>query len=553
MYDDYQPAPEVHEESKMKRMIRRMGLGAFSISVLVHLVFIALAIFYFVKWVDPPQEKVDFLPGGGGGGGKGGEVAHKIQQQKRMMTSPAASRRISSTSTNASFTIPDSSNELMDPGLPMDVGMAEAGEGGGTGGGRGTGNGTGIGSGNGPGKGMGAGGLGIGALIPTIMKGRCTDSERLSMLREAGGTPNVEAGVKNSLAWLKTKQNPDGSWGNSNRVAMTGLTLLCYLGHCENTQSKEYGDNVSRGIAYLIDISMKNDGKLATAFDQNGWVYEHAIGTYALSEALTFSRGLQYPIPNLEECVKKAATLIVAGQNEKGGWDYHYRSTDRNDLSVTGWQMQALKAAHASGVKLDDFDKVIRKAVSWLGDEAHLGDGKFAYVNKDARVGMTAVGTLCLQQWEKAGSTPARNGVKLIMEGLELRVKPNAKVKEAEFAPLYTMKYDGPNCDLYAWYYAVQVMRNAGGKEWEAMNKAILEDIVTAQNSDGSFRNENSKIARNDNLVHVRGTEAAGPSRDIYLQCLNTLMLEVYYRFLPATSAGAKSRGSGLDALDDLR
>ena len=52
-------------------------------------------------------------------------------------------------------------------------------------------------------------------------------------------------------------------------------------------------------------------------------------------------------------------------------------------------------------------------------------------------------------------------------------------------------------------------------------------------------------------FVHVRGTEAAGTSRDIYLQCLNTLMLEVYYRFLP-TSAG-KSRGSGLDALDDLR
>jgi hypothetical protein len=543
MYDDYQPAPEYHEESKMKKLIRRMGLGAFSISVLVHLVFIALAIFYFVKWVDPPQEKVDFLPGGGGGGGKGGEVAHKIQQQKRMMTSPAASRRISSTSTTASFTIPDSSNELMDPGLPMDMGMAEAGEGGGTGGGRGTGSGTGIGSGSGPGKGMGAGGLGIGALIPTIMKGRCTDSERLSMLRDAGGNPSVEEGVKKSLAWLKTKQNSDGSWGNAHKVAMTGLSLLCYLGHCENTQSKEYGDNVSRGITYLVNTSMQNDGKMASGFGGNSWVYEHAIATYALSEALTFSRGLPFPIPNLEESVKKGATLIVAGQTEAGGWDYHYKATDRNDLSVAGWQMQALKAAKASGVKIDDLDKVMRKALNWLEDDAHVGDGKFAYTGKAPRVGMTAVGTLCLQQWDKSGASAARNGVKLIMEGLELRAKPGAKVKEAEFAPLYTMRYDGPNCDLYAWYYAVQVMRNAGGKEWEAMNKAILEDIVPAQNSDGSFKNENSKVARN---------EAAGTSRDIYLQCLNTLMLEVYYRFLPATSAG-KSRGSGLDALDDLR
>jgi hypothetical protein len=552
MYDDdYQQAPEYIEESKMKKLIRRMGLGAFSISVLVHLVFIALAIFYFVRWVEPPPEKVDFLPGGGGGGGKGGEVTHKIQQQKRMMTSPATSRKISSTSTTATFTLPDASEDLMDPGLPMDMGMAEAGEGGGTGGGRGTGDGTGIGSGKGPGKGTGAGGLGIGALIPTIMKGRCTDSERLSMLRDAGGNPSVEEGVKKSLAWLKGKQNSDGSWGNANNVAMTGLTLLCYLGHCENTQSKEYGDTVSRGITFLISNSMQNDGKMASNFSGNSWVYEHAIATYALSEALTFSRGLPYPIPNLEESVKKGASLIVAGQTEAGGWDYHYKNTDRNDLSVAGWQMQALKAAKASGVKIDDLDKTMRKAISWVSDEPHVADGKFAYTGKGAHPGMTAVGTLCLQQWEKSSTTAARNGVKLIMEGLELRVKPGAKVKAADFAPLYTMKYDGPNCDLYAWYYAVQVMRNAGGKEWEAMNKAILEDIVPAQNSDGSFRIENSKVARNDALVHVRGTEIAGTSRDIYLQCLNTLMLEVYYRFLP-TSAG-KSRGSGLDALDDLR
>ena len=552
MYDDYQPVPEVHEESKFKKLVRKMGLGAFTISVLVHLVFLALAIFYFVQWVETPQPEVDFLPGGGGGGGKGGEVSHKIQQQRRMMTSPAASRRIASTSTNAAFTLPDASEDLMDPGLPMDMGMAEAGEGGGTGGGRGTGAGTGIGSGTGPGKGMGEGGLGIGALIPTIMKGRCTDSERLSMLRDAGGTPAVEEAVKKSLVWLKGKQNSDGSWGNAHKVSMTGLSLLCYLGHCENTQSKEYGENVSRGIAYLVDVSMKNDGKMASNFGGNSWVYEHAIATYALSEALTFSRGLQYPIPNLEEAVTKAANLIVKGQTKDGGWDYHYRDTDRNDLSVAGWQLQALKAAKASGVKIDDIDKTTRQAIRWLEGDAYLDKGRFAYTGRTAHPGLTAVGVLCLQQWDKSSSRAVRGGIELIMDGLELRERPNARVEDAEFAPLYTMKYAGPNCDLYAWYYAVQVMRNAGGKEWEAMNKAILEDILPAQNSDGSFRHENFQVARNDRLVHVRGTESADTSRDIYLQCLNTLMLEVYYRFLPATSAG-QGRRSGLNALDDLR
>ena len=50
------------EPNDSPRPARRFGAGAFSISLLVHLCFVLLAIFYFVKWVEPPQEKLDFLP-----------------------------------------------------------------------------------------------------------------------------------------------------------------------------------------------------------------------------------------------------------------------------------------------------------------------------------------------------------------------------------------------------------------------------------------------------------------------------------------------------------
>ncbi len=552
MNDDsyYEQEPEAPQKSKLARLIAKMGLGAFTISLLVHAVFIILAIFFFIRWVEPPQPKIDFLPGGGGGGGNDGNVAHKVQKQMRqkMMTSTAVSKRIA-TSGAATFTLPDSSNELMDPGLPMDIGEAQMGSGGGDGGGRGTGSGKGTGSGTGPGRGVGAGQLGIGALIPTIMKGRCTDNERLQMIKDAGGTPQVEDAVKKSLKWLQGKQNSEGSWGNAHQVAMTGLSLLCYLGHCEGTQSPEYGENVARGITYLINVALKNEGRMASQFTGNSWVYEHAIATYALSEALTFSRNLQFPIPELESTVEKAANAIIKGQNEGGSWDYGYKDSERNDLSVAGWQMQALKAAKASGVKLEDLDKTIRDAVKCLEDTSHVGEGRFAYTGNTAHPGMTAVGALCLQQWDKSNSKPVREAVKIIMTGLELRDRPNPRLEEGDFARLYTFDYDGPNNDLYAWYYAVQVMRNAEGREWDAMNKAILADIVSAQTEDGSFRPEMG----GGELVHVQGTKAAGTSRDIYLQTLNTLILEVYYRFLPATSAGKAKRMGGLQGLDDLR
>jgi len=563
------PEPDAHQEGvhhekvhPIRRLIIRMGLGAFTISLIVHGVFLIVAVFYLYKWVYPPEEKIDFLPGGGGGGGSDGQ-AHKIQQQmrQRMVTNSAATKRIASTSTNAAFTLPDASNELMDAGLPLDIGGAEMGSGGGSGGGKGTGKGTGIGSGTGPGKGFGEGQLGIGALIPTIMKGRCTDAERLRMLREAGGTQQVEDAIKKSLQWLKQKQNPDGSWGTGHKPAITGLVLLCYLGHCETTQSGEYGDTVTKGITYLIDFGLKNNCRFGTDLKGIQWVYEHAIATYALAESLTFSRTLQFPIPELEPTVEKAANLIIKGQTKQGGWDYKYADDGRNDLSVVGWQLQALKAAKASGVKLEGFDDTIRDAMRWLSSDAYCGDGKFGYTGKSPTPAMTAVGALCLQHWDKGATSPARAAVKLMFEGLKSRDGGDDKAKQArerrrdekekeegkaseDFTPVYAMDYDGVYADLYAWYYAVQAMRNAGGEEWNLANKAILEEILPAQNPDGSFKPETG----GHKLAHSN-TKAIG---DVYRQTLNTLILEVYYRFLPATSAG-KGRESALDAVDELR
>lgn len=544
-YFDPASIPPPEKKGKLRRLIVKMGLGAFMISVIVHAIFAVLAIVFFYTWVYPPEEKIDFLPGGGGGGGSGGETVQKIQavQQKRMMSNTSLSKRISSTSINSSFSLPDSSNEMMDPGLPMDV-SAQLGSGGGSGGGKGTGKGPGIGSGTGPGKGFGEGQLGIGALIPTIMKGRCSDAERLSQLRDAGGTPEIEAAVKKSLQAFKGSQNSNGSWGNSHQAAMTGLVLLCYLGHCESTQSPEYGENVTKGIAYLIDLSLKNNGRMGMNLASNHWVYEHGIATYALSEALTFSRTLQFKMPELEAAVEKAVDIIIKGQTKGGGWDYGYKDTSRNDLSVVGWQMQALKAAKASGVKAPDLDKCIRKATDYLLKDAYVADGKFAYTGKGAHPAMTAVGVLCLQQWDKGNAKPAREGIRLIKSGLDLRGKNIKNPKPTEFEHCYTFEYDNPDADLYAWYYAAQVMRNAGDKEWEATNKAIIADILPAQKSDGTFEIEPG----GGKVRHGNGTAGAGGSRAIYVQALNTLTLEVYYRFLP-TSAGRNTRSSGLDDL----
>jgi hypothetical protein len=139
---------------------------------------------------------------------------------------------------------------------------------------------------------MGMGGAAGFVTLPPSMRSRCSTQERLEKLRQNGGSPECEAAVSASLEWLKGKQNADGSWGRNNKAAMTGLALLCYLGRCETPESPFYGDNVMKGIMYLIEtVAKEPPRKLFTqAQGQRGCAYEHGIATYALGEMYTLAR-----------------------------------------------------------------------------------------------------------------------------------------------------------------------------------------------------------------------------------------------------------------------
>ena len=48
--------------------------------------------------------------------------------------------------------------------------------------------------------------------IPATMRERCSKEDRLQRLANNGGNEQCEEAVMKSLRWIKSKQNPDGSW-----------------------------------------------------------------------------------------------------------------------------------------------------------------------------------------------------------------------------------------------------------------------------------------------------------------------------------------------------
>ena len=366
--------------------------------------------------------------------------------------------------------------------------------------------------------GDGGGGGGFGN-IPATMRKRCSPEDRMARLTENGGTPQCEEAVMKGLRWLKSTQNGDGGWTGSNQCAMTGLALLAYLGHCETPLSEEFGDSCLKAITFLVDRGMKNNGLLSSSNDNNQKVYEHSIATYALGEAATFCKQLNITVPNLMEVTQKAGQLIISNQNESGGWEYGYDEGGNRggDLSVSAWQIQALKACKHTGMDFKNMNRCIRRALDYV--EARQGsDGGFGYSGKgDTHLkngynSLTGAGMLCLQMWDKGSAGSVRSGAKYIE-------------KKSKF------DFNGADCDLYGHYYESQAMINRGAQQWANYNKMFRDQILNNQNPDGSW-----KAPGGGKEIHA--TAAAFTSNVHYRNCLCILMLEVYYRFLPATGGG---------------
>jgi len=354
--------------------------------------------------------------------------------------------------------------------------------------------------------------------IPPVMKKRCSKEDRLARLQESGGNEACEDAVVKALDWFKATQSADGSWTQRNQTAMTGLALLAYLGRCETPRSLNYGDTVSRAMTYLIDIGLKNDGKLSANPTGNSWPYEHAIATYALAEAATFCKEGNIPVPDLFEVTQKAGQWIIDNQNHNGGWAYAYATSGgHTDLSVAAWQIQALKACHHTGLEFKGLPRAANKAMDYV-DSLQSKDGGFGYskageTHATGYFTLTGAGLLSLQMWNKGEGTSARRAANYI-------------TKNTKF------EYEGIYSDLYGHYYEAQAIMNRGGKAWSDYNAIFRDQLLKNQNADGSWKVPNSQGGGKIRAVAPQFTSNAH-----YRTALCTLMLEVYYRFLPGTSS----------------
>ena len=341
---------------------------------------------------------------------------------------------------------------------------------------------------------------------PSAYQGRSAKG-RADAIRRFGGDEQTENAVYRGLQWLAKHQSSNGSWsldsftdtpgcscsaaGTDSDTAATALALLPFLGAGEIHEGSKYHSVVAKGLTWLMQDQI-DDGSFR--HEDSGTSYAHAMATLALCETYGMTHA-----PRLRGCAQQAVDHIVGAQHAAGGW--RYRPGMPGDLSVTGWQIMALRSAQIGGLSIPQR--------TWTGADRFLNQvqcdragSTYGYLGPgDQTPCRTAIGLLCREYlgWKK-NNPGLLLGNKILLDSPPVSRSP----------------------DIYYWYYGTLVMHHLEGPGWkrwnESMKAALLPLQATAGHETGSWKPQ---------------AEWDRVGGRLYMTALAICTLEVYYRYLP--------------------
>ncbi|MEI7902650.1 MAG: hypothetical protein WCK89_20560, partial [bacterium] len=341
-------------------------------------------------------------------------------------------------------------------------------------------------------------------------------------MHKLGGSEQTESAVERALAWLAANQEPDGRWalsktgGSSGHdAAGTGFALLTFLGRgVKPGDGSPYSGVVSNALSWLV-----GNAKLNGDMRVGGNMYDQGIATLALTEAYGLIKD-----EKLKEPVQAAVNFIVDAQHEDGGW--RYTPKEAGDLSVSGWQIMALKSAELSGLMISE--TCLAKTRSWLREKMASGPhgGLYSYTAgaSSGQPAMQAAGFFCSQL---------------------LGPSPNSVRARDHGDALVAYVLDSGKAGIYYWYNAVLGSYQYQGPFWQAWNKRLIEYYLPAQRRDGAL------AGSWDPSSHQHGDQMGR----VIVTAMCTLSLEVYYRYTPLYGLGydPQARTTGSDGWDAER
>ena len=185
---------------------------------------------------------------------------------------------------------------------------------------------------------------------------------------QAAESEDIEISIQKGIEWLVTQQQPDGFWGDSNRVARTGFAVVkledrAYeLGKDPFQEDPEapdyyaYHPNVIAGLDYIFSQagSYGDEDKEGICFDMGfSETYSTGIAMMAIAASRTPGRIVAtgpYTGQTYQWVVQRNVIFFEWSQNPDGGWIYQSGMPGwGSDNSNTGYAVLGLRYAEDFG------------------------------------------------------------------------------------------------------------------------------------------------------------------------------------------------------------
>lgn len=353
----------------------------------------------------------------------------------------------------------------------------------------------------------------------TGLAARSNSAGQKAMIKAGGGDPDeVIRSVEKACDWFVRHQLPDGGWsfdcsqipgcmgkcGNpkntaelKNRDAATALALLPMLGHGYTHMARgekgKYAKHIDRGLAFLSQSVIRGKGAVGSKAGAHGKMYTQGLAGVVLSEAYGMTKDKRLLLP-----AQSAMDYIMMAQDPNGGgWGYSPRSP--GDTSIVCWQIMAIKSGAMSGLEID---RQFIPKLSFFLDSVETDDGAgYGYRGPGDTPALTPAGLLCrmFTTWKKTNDALIRGAKKTAARG--------------------------PSRDMYASYYATQVLfhlKQQLPEEWQTWQKKMTRMLVDAQITAG---HEAGSIFEGFGSHY-----AATVGGRIYVSSMATMTLEVYFK-----------------------
>ncbi|MHB8898282.1 MAG: prenyltransferase/squalene oxidase repeat-containing protein [Thermoguttaceae bacterium] len=339
-----------------------------------------------------------------------------------------------------------------------------------------------------------------------------TDAKPAISTSDPFAKDQTDAAVEKAIAYLVSQQRTDGAItdkGHETTMSSLAIMAMASVG-VQPADPDPRGRSMGKALEYVLHDDRQND-KGYYGHRDGSRMYGHGITTLMLSEMLGMGTGLEQDREIHQRC-QRAIDLILSSQKVKkplqyrGGWRYGPDDSDA-DLSVTIWQLMALRSAKNDGLEvpaeaIHDAVEYLKRSYASTLDPNGMPDKRasgFCYTpsGRSPTYTMTAAGLLAMQVCGEYDSP-------LVAGAADWLLEHPPKWKEHFF--------------FYGTYYYAQGMYQRGGNHAETAQRLVQEVLLEKQQPDGSWQAE--------------GGQEGGVGK-VYATSLAVLSLSVKYHYLP--------------------